>query len=152
MWFLFYDSSCQVDVFCVAFFAFLDMQRLISINFAGDDIWKYVGKISGAQKGVMDEKFKWTVSLIIEYILLGMLIWFLCLILSPVLIPWNIIVNVLPFVNLDYSTLLSERRPEKWRNEGKVSLVELERKKQELLRQELMKGELPWSDLLWIPG
>ncbi|XP_024396661.1 protein MOR1 [Physcomitrium patens] len=26
----------------------------------GDDIWKYVGKISGAQKGVMDEKFKWT--------------------------------------------------------------------------------------------
>jgi cytoskeleton-associated protein 5 len=26
----------------------------------GEDIWRYVGKITGAQKGVMDEKFKWT--------------------------------------------------------------------------------------------
>ncbi|KAG0567085.1 hypothetical protein KC19_7G108600 [Ceratodon purpureus] len=26
----------------------------------GEDIWRFVGKISGAQKGVMDEKFKWT--------------------------------------------------------------------------------------------
>ncbi|KAG0602469.1 hypothetical protein M758_10G016500 [Ceratodon purpureus] len=26
----------------------------------GEDIWRYVGKITSAQKGVMDEKFKWT--------------------------------------------------------------------------------------------
>ena len=29
---------------------------------AGEDIWRFVGKLSSAQKGVMDEKFKWTVS------------------------------------------------------------------------------------------
>lgn len=30
--------------------------------FLGEDIWRYVGKLTGAQKSLIEEKFKYTVS------------------------------------------------------------------------------------------
>jgi cytoskeleton-associated protein 5 len=31
----------------------------VSYKVLGDDIWRFVGKLSSAQKGILDEKFKW---------------------------------------------------------------------------------------------
>jgi cytoskeleton-associated protein 5 len=31
----------------------------VSYKVLGDDIWRFVGKLSSAQKGILDTKFKW---------------------------------------------------------------------------------------------
>lgn len=35
---------------------------LIDFVLLGDDIWKYVGKLTEAQRSMVDDKFKWKVS------------------------------------------------------------------------------------------
>lgn len=41
------------------------MHSFLIVRFVivGDDIWRYVGKLTDAQKSMLDEKFKWKVSL-----------------------------------------------------------------------------------------
>lgn len=31
----------------------------------GEDIWRYVGKLTDAQKSMLDDRFKWKVSIIV---------------------------------------------------------------------------------------
>lgn len=35
---------------------------IVWLVIAGDDIWKYVGKLTDAQKSMIDDRFKWKVS------------------------------------------------------------------------------------------
>ena len=34
----------------------------MTLSWSGEDIWRYVGKLTDAQKSMMDDRFKWKVS------------------------------------------------------------------------------------------
>lgn len=38
-------------------------QLMLFIVSSGEDVWKYVGKISDAQRSMLDDRFKWKVSI-----------------------------------------------------------------------------------------
>lgn len=46
----------QTIVFMYIFFLFL-----IIVTNIGDDIWRYVGKLTEAQRSMLDDRFKWKV-------------------------------------------------------------------------------------------
>lgn len=41
-------------------------QLMLFIVSSGEDVWKYVGKISDAQRSMLDDRFKWKVSIYIN--------------------------------------------------------------------------------------
>lgn len=55
-------SSFQGNLFFLTFLICICIVNFY-FCFSGDDIWKYVGKLSEAQRSMLDDRFKWKVSI-----------------------------------------------------------------------------------------
>jgi hypothetical protein len=42
------------------------MFLVYSFGHAGDDVWRFVGKLSDAQRSMLDDRFKWKVVIIYQ--------------------------------------------------------------------------------------